>query len=99
MPWMMVVQPNKKYAAFSSEVNNFVAVDMTHEEAEDWVLQEALFGSSPPGRPPLRLAQMNASDKFLKLMETILRVHGQAEHDRLMEELSADTIPPQEVRP
>lgn len=40
MPWRVVVQPNHRYAIFSTIVDNFTAFNMNREEALETCLEE-----------------------------------------------------------
>ncbi len=84
MPSFAVKQPDGRYAAFSTIVDNFTAADQSREEARDFWMHEA--GDSTAGTKMANAdteARSSVSDSQAPLsrwcgcLRTVLLVHGQ----------------------
>lgn len=84
MAWRIVVQPNGKYARFSTVADNFTDYDMTKDEA--FVLCRDASGVDVAN---YKIEQADKHpDRFDREIDTIRDVHGNDEADLVRRELS-----------
>lgn len=83
MAWRYVRQPNGKLAVFSEVVDQFVAYDMSDDQALGYYITQIL----PEAREKINRAD-NQPSRFDEAIETIHAVHGHEAADKARKTLS-----------
>lgn len=104
MPERAVLQPNGRYAIFSTNVDTFTCYDATREELLDVFLKDFTETARMNAEGKITRAESRGVEQFYAELATIGMVHGFAESERLKALLSdpvrdARSVPPQAEKP
>ena len=98
MPQFVVIQPNGKYAVFSTVVDNFIYYDASREGLAIVLMEDRMEVIKREIERGLQRGEQT-SGRFEECLETIKEVHGKSVADEVRRALSANAAPPTDPQP
>ena len=89
MPWRIDIQPNGKYAGFSTIVDHFIEYGMTREQAISVCIEKGMDAKSAEEK--VRRGESRGVAQFLEDIDTLRLVHGDEEADKVTTDMSSPT--------
>ena len=89
MPQRIIICPNKKFAIFSTVVDNFVAHDMTENEVVGYFVKIAMLEARKQALRSIEDAK-SRTQRWVDCLSTIESVHGTKEKEEMKSLITGD---------